>query len=166
MAGAAVTALLRGPAPDGPVLVIEGADSILPVRAGVRTTRSAADGSFDLGSPKGRWVVFAGTPGTSLAPRAAVTWDAARPADLEIGTGPGWTLRLEPAAAGSPRAEVAEIRLPGFLPADAAAVELRRHAPEDGSLEVVGLPPGPVEVILRMRAGVEVRRERVNPPAE
>ena len=64
------------------------------------------------------------------------------------------------------RAESASITLPGFLPGDAAPLELRRAPGADGSLEVPGLPPYPAEVVLRAGDGREIRRETVKPAGE
>jgi hypothetical protein len=153
--GVPVHAVLLRSADDGP--------EVLPMAAGrwtadvvphrIRTTLTAEDGSFDLGSPPGRWTVFAGSPGTAgLAPSRPLPWSAGDPAPLEIVLpGEGRRLVVRPTGA-DPRsglvAAAAEVRLEGFLPGTGPTVGVRCNAGEQGEFEITGLPPGPVTVVL------------------
>jgi protocatechuate 3,4-dioxygenase beta subunit len=127
-----------------------------------RSTVTGADGAFDLGSPPGRWTVFAGSPGRGPAPVAAVAWDAAEPRALEVGTSSGRTLRASVSLGDTPPS-VVEVRLESLLPAPAPVVTIRVRPGPDGTIEVPALPAGPVVVVLLDAKGKELGRATVEP---
>ncbi len=162
----------RGEGP-GVVLIGGGAATGTPWAAGlvptiVRTTFTAPDGSFDLGSPPGRWAVFAGLPGSAgLAPSAAVPWTAAEAAPLELSAGPGRVLSVRGADDDAPqaaaRAVAAEVILDGFLPAPGPALAVRASPGPRGDFGFQGLPAAPVTVRLLDAAGREIGRTTATP---
>jgi hypothetical protein len=123
------------------------------VPGAVRTTLTEPDGSFDLGSPRGRWAVFAGAPGDAgPTPSRAVDWSAADSAPLELVLGgPGRTLAVratgEDAATGF-CAKAADARLDGFLPGPGPVLAIRLNPDSPGTFRFQCLPEGPVTVVL------------------
>jgi len=134
----------------------------------VRTTLTGGDGSFDLGSPPGRWAVFAGLPGSEdIASAASVPWSASDPRVLEVPLAAGRVLRVRATgfdpARGSPAAG-AEVRLEGFLPGTAGPTLTVRMAPGPaGLVEFRGLPPGRVVVLLLDESRREIGRATAEP---
>jgi hypothetical protein len=138
------------------------------VPAVVRTTFTEPDGSFDLGSPPGRWAVFAGLPGSAgLAPAAVVPWTAADTTPLELSTAPGRVLSVrgvdDDAPPDAPRAAFVEVVLDGFLPGPVPALAVRVAPGPGGVSGIQGLPPGPVTVLLLDAAGKEIGRATATP---
>jgi hypothetical protein len=123
-----------------------------------RRTLTGPDGRFDLGSPPGRWAVFAGAAGSgrpALGP--SQEWTAAATAPLELSTGRDLALRvraLDPdAPPGADRVAFARVLLEGFLPAPAPSVAVLALPGEDGVFDLRGLPPGNFPVELTTSAG-------------
>ncbi len=173
-AGGVPVVALRLDAPGGPEAgldlssgLLTRIDHIPPGPAYVRATVTDPTGSFDLGSPPGRWVVFAGIPGTGAAPGPAAVLEEADRSPLDLVTGEGWTLRariVDDEAAGGGACRV-EVRLGGLLPSAAPAPFVKTPLPASGALEVPGLPPGPAAVVLLDAEGRERARWRVEGPA-
>jgi hypothetical protein len=136
--------VLVGPAAADP----GGAPPPLLRQEDIRDARTDAAGAFDFGPmPAGRWVVWAGEPGSAVRPTGAVRFEGSG-GPVELRVAGGWTLRgrlLD--EAGAPRLFVLlEIRSRDSLPAPLPSFLVTVPTGRGGSFEVPGLPPGPVKV--------------------
>lgn len=116
-----------------------------------RSVLTLEDGSFDFGRlPPGRWVAWAGAPGTAWCPGNAVVVEAGKgPGPVELRLRRGRTLRCRLVdGEGRPRPGV-QLQLRGLDPlgAPAPTFDLAGSTGQDGILELPGLPAGPLTVM-------------------
>ena len=115
-----------------------------------RSVLTLEDGTFDFGLlPPGRWVAWAGAPGTAWCPDNAVVVEAGKgPGPVELRLRRGRTLRCRLVDGEGRSRPGVEVLLRDLDPLGEPGPTFDIHAAtgSDGILEIPGLPPGPVKV--------------------